>query len=445
MRRKPFQLSARHGIYYVQFIDSHGNRLHARSTGQRDRDAAAAIAGQWLKDGVPAPYSEKRRPVEEVSSLQAVLDSLRKLDLTKEDARKIAAILESRGLFVSVIVKDNPSSELLSDFLTRFWTYETSPYVKDKHAHGQRMGRTHTRQSLQRARKYWLPYFEGKRIGELTRADLKEFALSLSDPEQDLSPLTRNRILNVGTTALRWAFENELIEKDPTDGIVRFAGKPKKRGILSPEEAHALFSLDWPDERILLANQLAATTGLRIGEILALRRADVGEVILSVNRSFSWYDGEKSTKTGEGRRVPLLPELRRELLSLADKNPHGTDGFIFFEEKTDTRPLKEQTVLAGLKEQLVKLKAGDTAPKAEREKAEAYWEERNIVFHSWRHYYSARMADKLEPRKIMRATGHKNQIIFDGYADHALESDLAEVGKVAEEVFSNIVHFTRAS
>lgn len=30
--------------------------------------------------------------------------------------------------------------------------------------------------------------------------------------------------------------------------------------------------------------------------------------------------------------------------------------------------------------------------------AEKYWKERAVTFHSWRHYYAARMADKVEAR-----------------------------------------------
>jgi hypothetical protein len=49
------------------------------------------------------------------------------------------------------------------------------------------------------------------------------------------------------------------------------------------------------------------------------------------------------------------------------------------------------------------------------------------------------MADHIGARKIMLATGHKTRAVFDIYADHALESDLAEVNTVAIEVFEKIL------
>jgi integrase len=71
--------------------------------------------------------------------------------------------------------------------------------------------------------------------------------------------------------------------------------------------------------------------------------------------------------------------------------------------------------------------------------ANEYWKKRNVVFHSWRHFYAARMTDKIEARKVMLATGHKTEAVFRGYADHALESDLEEVAVTMGEVFGGIL------
>jgi integrase len=74
-----------------------------------------------------------------------------------------------------------------------------------------------------------------------------------------------------------------------------------------------------------------------------------------------------------------------------------------------------------------------------QEEARVYWKKRNIVFHSWRHFYSARMADKIEARKVMLATGHKTEAVFNAYADHALEQDLHEVAVTSEQVFGGLL------
>lgn len=69
---------------------------------------------------------------------------------------------------------------------------------------------------------------------------------------------------------------------------------------------------------------------------------------------------------------------------------------------------------------------------------------RRIVFHSWRHYYAARMTDRMTADKVSRITGHKSRAIFEKYADHIDEKNLEEVGRVGAEVFGNILQFREA-
>jgi len=376
-----------------------------------------------------------------------VLEGLRSLPLESKDAEKIVDILRGKGLLLSAVIAGGAGAELFEDYVRRFWTYDKSPYVTDKHAHEQRMGKTHCFESLGRAEKYWIPYFKGKHLAEVTRADIKAFSLSLAAPELKIKPITRNRILTVGTTALRWAYENDLIAEDPTAGVSSYSAQVKRRGVLTPEEATALFKLEWPDERVKLGNLVAMTTGLRQAEIIALKREDIAEAWLDVRHSYSRRDKLKTTKTATGRRVPLLPEIRKALLGLAEKSPYGPDGFIFWGDSVD-EPMKQGLLLDGLQDALLHLSLGNkyvTASDEAKAKAIDGWKTRNIVFHSWRHFYAARMADKLEARKIMLATGHKTESVFDAYADHALDSDLAEVGRVAGEVFENIIPFTKAA
>jgi integrase len=86
-------------------------------------------------------------------------------------------------------------------------------------------------------------------------------------------------------------------------------------GVLTVEEAGALFAKPWADGAAMAGNLLSATTGMRQGEVLAVRGGDIGEGVLSVGHSWSAEDGLKSPKNGEARPVPLLPEVREALLA----------------------------------------------------------------------------------------------------------------------------------
>jgi len=290
---------------------------------------------------------------------------------------------------------------------------------------------------MNRFNRYWEPSFKGRTLNSITRQDLKEFSLRLagsSYPPNDenrtvaaLKAATVNKIMIVGTTCLSWAFAEGLIPTDPTKGLVGFSGEKKKRGVLTTAEAQALFAKQWKDKRAFTASLLACTTGMRSGEVLAVKREAIEERTLNVRCSWSIFDGLKTPKNGETRRVPLLPEVRGLLLELLNENPHGPDGFVFYGNLAD-KPVVCDVLLSGLYEALSKI--GINAA------------ERGIVFHSWRHYFAARMADRMTADQVSRITGHKSRAVFEEYADHITNENLEEVGKVGAEVFRDILPAT---
>lgn len=442
MRRR-YYLHTRKNIFYAELIDPEtGNRLSARSTGMTVRDDAVMVVLEWLKSGFPSKAEKPRRSVSEAFSLSRVMDALKREHLTPDDAKQITDILKARGLVQSVVLPGTPGEQSLKDFLTLFWNFEKSPYVKEKLAHGQQIGKPHCVRSLDRARKHWIPFFKDVCLSNLTRDDIKRFSLHLASPEAGLSPNTRNRVLVLGTTALKWAFENQIISSDIVQGVRKFSGEPQKRGVLSPDEARTLFSMAWDDERLFLANLTGAVTGMRAGEIVALRTEDVGPAYLNVRHSYLEGMGLKTPKNGQARRVPIIPEVRDRLLSLAGLNPHG-NGYVFWDEHRTNAPMDSRRFALVLRNQLIRM-SEELKPNDSYEfNPNDYWDQRNIVFHSWRHFYSSRMADTMDVSKVMRATGHKTKAVFEEYADHVLEKDLIEIGIATAETFGNIVPFSK--
>jgi hypothetical protein len=219
MRR--YYLHSRNGVFYAELVDPvTGKKLPARSTFQKNRDDALGVVHDWLRDGVP----EKRgsaRPIAQHFDSARLIDQLKHQQLTTSDCQRIVEVLVKRGHLASATLASTPGSKLFSSYLTRFWTFAESPYVKEKTAHGQRIGEAHCVRSMTRARKYWLPFLKDKRLADVTRDDLKAFSLDLASPDKKLSAASRNAVLVVGTTALRWAHDNNLIPTDLTKGVRR--------------------------------------------------------------------------------------------------------------------------------------------------------------------------------------------------------------------------------
>jgi hypothetical protein len=105
---------------------------------------------------------------------------LKEADLGYQDLGKIEKILKEKGLVSVIVPKGTPESQLFEDYITGFWNYDRSPYVEEKLSHKLRIGKTHCKLSLERAKLHWIPFFKGKTLGEITRQDLKEFSKQLA-------------------------------------------------------------------------------------------------------------------------------------------------------------------------------------------------------------------------------------------------------------------------
>jgi len=438
MRR--YYLHKRKGIIYAELVVN-GNKLAARSTKKTTEDEALLVVSKWLSEGIPGKEG-KPRTVETVMDLAGILKAVRKTDLDSEGAMKIVAALKERGLIDVSVVKAGPGSRQFIEFLEEFWNYDSSPYVKEKKAHGHSIGKRHCYEMTSRVQSFYKSYFKDKPLNAISRSDIKQFSLFLSEKRERpkntkghfgemLSPAYRNKILIAGLTALKWGFREELIPFDVTAGLAKFSGVAKKRGVLTPEEAEKVFKLEWKDKRAFTGNLLSLTTGLRSGEVLALRKSDIGDKALFVRHSWAIMDGLKTPKNGEERKVPLLPEVREKLLELLKENPHKVDDPFIFYGLLEKKPMDQKILLDGLQD----------ACRAAGIDARA----RNIVFHSHRHFYAARLVDKMTADEVSRVTGHKSKAVFEEYADHIIDQNIEKMAEAGAEVFGKILQFPKGA
>jgi integrase len=425
MRRK-FYMHRRGGVFYACLVNQEtGFPMSARSTGERERDAALIVVSGWLRDGLPGKNGERRK-AEAAFDLDGILRAIRKAELDSGGALAIVNALKERGLIDIGAVPAGKGSVGFVSFLSGFFDYDNSAYVKDRLAHGHSIGRRYCHESLKIIRRFWEPAFKGRTLASITRSGLKSFSLSLP---ADKSASYKNSILNAGLIPLGWAYEEGMIPADIARDFERYGGRAARPGVLTVEEAAGLFARPWADTAAMAASLLSATTGMRQGEVLAVRGGDIGEAVLHVAHSWSAADGLKSPKNGEARRVPLLPEVREALLAQLATNPHtdipGAERFVFWGLTPDRPRYDGVFMLAALH--------------AELDATGIDWRARNIVFHSWRHFYAARMADIEAADKVRRITGHRSRAVFDAYADHITETAVMDMGRAAAAVFAGIL------
>jgi integrase len=440
MRR--YYLHTRHGIFYAELVTPEGRKLTARSTGKNTEDEALLVVAEWLNNGVPTGRKRKPRPLGAVLGLDGILKAVRITDLTAEDALRIVQALKDEALIDIVAVKATGRGAVpFARFLESFWDYDRSEYIHDRLIHGYRFSRRYAHECQKRLKADVAPFFADKKLNCVTTEDLKQLSNQLAG--RGLSTSSIKQTMLVALTPLKWACREKIIPADPAIGLTQFSVTSKERGILTEAEAVDVFHIAWDDKRAFAASLLAATTGMRSGECLALRQSDIGEQALHIRHSYSTLDGLKAPKNGYKRLAPLLPEVRAALLDLLQDNPHQVDDpFVFYSLRED-RPVDHKVLLKGFHAALDTLNA---KRKAEDPKAAIIdWKGRGIVFHSWRHFFCSRMTDVIEGEKVAKVSGHLSEKIFKKYADHIEQKNIAEVGNAAAVVFGNILQFQKGA
>ena len=149
----------------------------------------------------------------------------------------------------------------------------------------------------------------------------------------EVAPSTKAKALQKLAAILRLAVGDGAIKANPCDGIRRPSQKPRREGrALSEEEVAAVIhAAEEVDETTAAMVWLMARAGLRSGEVLALRREDLGKGVLHVRGSMSRREGLRSVKGSDGARsIPLSPELEARLRRhLTAQRVASLDGWLF--------------------------------------------------------------------------------------------------------------------
>ena len=426
MNAYPFSLFKRAGRtnYAVQFKDRKGNFLPAVSTGKANEREATQVAIKMYR----LRFSMELEPKPEIEeppkpAFFGVVQSLK----NESEANALLLELKRAGWVRGFIAKDTPGAEEFCSFMHTFWDWDTSPYIEEKLRKKHGLHKRHCRLQGQAITLHWADIFKGRMLGEITPADIDAFIKHLG--KKPLSAPRKNGILRAGFKALRWAFAKGMIERDPTRGHILFADEEGERNILTPAQTTEAFKIEWANWKAKLGNILAAVTGLRSGEILALRLRDLGENCIYINGSWNKVDKLKPTKNNKARTVEIpFPDLMKALVELGNSNPwgRGPDSFVFWSTTKSEQPMHGTVFLDCLRKAL--LATGFTSE-----------EVKGYVFHGWRHFYTSYMINKLNKKLLKSQTGHKTDVMLAKYADHWIEGDRQQIQEAQTSTFAHLL------
>jgi hypothetical protein len=100
--------------------------MSARSTGEKERDAALIVVYGWLKDGLPGKDGGRRK-AEAAFDLDGILRGIRKAELDSAAAMSIVKVLRERGLIDIGAVPAGKGAWILPVFCQAFLTTTRAP------------------------------------------------------------------------------------------------------------------------------------------------------------------------------------------------------------------------------------------------------------------------------------------------------------------------------
>lgn len=272
---------------------------------------------------------------------------------------------------------------------------------------------------------YLIPEFGQTPIGRITHEVVQRYVNRLS--AQGMTPGTVRNVYSVLRNAMNKGVRLGMVRANPCTNIDLPRSPREEMLFLTPEEVRTVAEAIDPYYRVLVYT--AAYTGLRAGELLALRRCDVDLLrgVIHVRRALKDVDGRLEfgpTKTHTQRQVSL-PAFLRDMLRTHLVQPLAGDGAdaLVFPSKTGL-PLRHNLFY---RRHFKRAVAGDP----ERDIPAALPPAKHgLRFHDLRHTCAAlSVAAGAHVKLISARLGHSSvQITLDRYAHlfPSVEEALAE-------------------
>jgi len=280
-------------------------------------------------------------------------------------------------------------------------------YVRDAERRGLRLSSVTAVRSVLDTR--IVPFFEDKAVAKYTPRDVQAFVTKLEDDE--LSNKTIRNYVGILSAMFKYAVRKKLAPTNPCVDVELPAKDTYTSDdihFLRPEEVHTLArsaqsgAYEAIDRALYIT---AAMTGLRQGELLALRWRDVDWPASSIRVRQNFVLGEygKPKSKRSTRSVPMADDVGGELDRLFKAASYTTEDDLVFADPYTGEPLRRGALMRRYRRAL--------------KAAKLNVEHR---FHDLRHTFGTAMAAAGVPlRTLQEWMGHRDIATTQIYADYA--------------------------
>ncbi len=367
--------------------------------------------------------------------------------------KKSTAIRACTSALERGIINTNKNGDTVEKYILEYWDYDGERVTRKNKLSPNSIGRAHCLYSLNYFKTHVLEFLPRKLlISDITNTHVRDVFNKVAG--KNLANGTIAKIMNSFTTPLRQAYREGIILRDPTLNLESINTAGVERGILTQSEFKIMLEdlQQKATDHVILPVVLAAVTGMRLGEIRGLQINDIEIIndqdsIININKAWSEYDGLKTPKGKKSRKTVCPTKLARSLIELGQKNPSPTNDFIFWSlnKKTNT-PISSSYIrdnyynsLANAFEQINKCIGEMVKLENDEEirKGELIRRERNVNFHSLRHFFITRAGSLMggDANLLRLAVGHETQAMTDRYthSDYDSLKKIADVSRVIYE------------
>lgn len=253
-----------------------------------------------------------------------------------------------------------------------------------------------------------------KLLGNMVLSDIKPLHCQMvlnemSHCKQGTQELTRVCMQQIFNAAV----DNGLLEKSPVTSTVKVkkTEKTERRVFTADEQEKFVEFMESRKHKYTKAYLFCLETGLRVGELKALRWTDVQEDKITVNQTLTYVDKEigyvtNEPKTEAGKRVIPLTMKAREILKQC-KNRKVLSHYVFCNHHGEHLTKADLNACLSYACKKIGLK--------------------NITMHGLRHSFATRCIERgMRPKTLQKILGHSSlSITMDLYV-HVTEDSLME-------------------
>lgn len=228
--------------------------------------------------------------------------------------------------------------------------------------------------------------------------------------QENKSKKTISNIRAAMVSFVKFCRKSKLCTYVPEDIIIPTSAPKKEKNILQPEELKVLLQAAKTDEEAA-AYALQVLTGLRPGELLALKKSDRHGDVLHIQRSINEYNEITSGKNDNAKRSVYLVSAAKNAWDLIISKTEGVDLFPHISQKI-------------YRNHLVKFCKEHNFPYT-------------VTPYGLRHTFVS-LAKTLPAGLVKEQVGHSSNMDTFGVYGHFVNTDQEHLGIALETVFSTI-------